>query len=394
MNKIISVSVYLLFFSIGCGFFSESTSSDKGSKAKWKSAGLQVDPQQANRDGSGFQKIIAVGEHLFVMNNLLKEGGNWDYRIFTTIHGSSDWDSLFLPERLSPFSWTTDGTNLYVGTGATGQIFKYAPTSKEWSEIQTGIKGPWSVLGLSYFNNGLLRHATKPADSISQISFMNFDDSNWNEIVAQSDTGQINWEGFIRTVEHQGALYMTTWGHGLWKWSGGENPIEQLPLPEAFMSNSTREYSSMPRGLTVFEDRVTTGFQYIGRIRQWLGTDWTELDSCIAYYPDVPYPGVHRNCNTPYSTHALVNWDDKLIAAGIRGGTPMLYTGASEAKGWRAIAPDSYDDSETWDMVVVGNTLYAAGWTTIWKFDLRLLEEAIEDSAPYLEYPTNSEVVY
>jgi hypothetical protein len=83
---------------------------------------------------------------------------------------------------------------------------------------------------------------------------------------------------------------------------------------------------------------------------------------------------------------------EHLFASGNGSAIPMLYMGdRGEPKGWKYIDFDGWCPSDrftcigltTYDMDVIGDTLYAAAWEGIYKFPLSKLDSAVVGQPSY-----------
>ena len=84
----------------------------------------------------------------------------------------------------------------------------------------------------------------------------------------------------------------------------------------------------------------------------------------------------------------FVTWNGHLIASGYNSSIPVVYMAPAHPKGWGLLGGDSWTGgSTTYDMTVVGDTLYTASWEAVWKYPLVQLDSAVKK---YPIYPTVS----
>jgi hypothetical protein len=188
---------------------------------------------------------------------------------------------------------------------------------------------------------------------------------------------------FTKARELRGNLFVISWECGTWIYDGLQ--WKALPYPEGLISGSGEPYDA-PHAIAVHKDRLYTGQRSYGGVHE-LQDDYSRVrvDSNTATDGSYYY-------KTPKQIKTLVSTGEYLVVAGIGAGVPEVYMGdKSDPKGWRSLRRGWCDNvrciaRETYGLDVVGDTLYAATWSGVFKFPLSDLEKSIKDEKSYYDY--------
>jgi hypothetical protein len=332
---------------------------------------------------AGYINITHVGNHLYVMDSRTLAGVR-KYRMFTSLQGTTVWDSLSLPNGLSPYSWLPDSPYLYVGTEETGDVWKYDTRTSDWTDMNTGADSGFTVQGLGMYEGGLVACLASPNKYTRPIL--------WNQAgswINLNKSGQFPISrSFHSGLEYNGTFYAATYDTGVWTWSPSDSLWKKLADP-AFDVPYLTGINRFPRALAVYQDSLYVGFFGGGGIQKYLGTNsWQRVDSCITYMvggsPVLP-------CNSGADVYALSTWNNHLISAGYYMSVPMVYMAPAQTKGWAYLGADTWKGgTTTYDMTVVGDTLYTASWEAVWKYPLSQLDSSVKKYPAYPQYPSSS----
>jgi len=350
----------------------------------WRSAGLTASSVDLDST-AGYINITHVGNRLYVMDSRTLAGVR-KYRMYTSLQGTTVWDSLSLPNGLSPYSWLPDSPYLYVGTEETGDVWKYDSRTSGWTDMNTGADSGFAVQGLGMYEGGLVACLASPNKYTRPILWNQA--GNW---VNLNKSGQFPISrSFHSGLEYNGTFYAATYDTGVWTWSPSDSVWQKLADPVA-QYESTVLTGKFPRALSVFHDSLYIGyFNLMGIQKIANGNTWVRADSCLAY---MLADGVNSNtnCNSAVNVYALSTWNNHLISAGYYSSVPMVYMAPTQAKAWAALGADTWKGgTTTYDMTVVGDTLYTASWEAVWKYPLSQLDSSVKTYPAYPQYPSSS----
>jgi hypothetical protein len=391
-----------------CSLFNPSSGAkDKDEKILgWSNTNLLVS-ENMQSDGSGIQKVISVKDYIFAMNAKTLKDGKKDFRMFVHKHNSSTWDSLHIPGRITPYSWAVDEDYLYVGTDTLGQLWRYEPDAKNWTNLELDVNPKFKITGVIADGNHIVISAGGFEAEFFPFLLKSKERSEWKDITNPNDSAYM---AMVRGVEWNNAIYMATWSHGVKKFNLSTEEWESMPHPPVFNpinAPSLGLTTPLSRTLAVFNDQLWLGVLNNDGIFTLEADGWQRQDSCIAFRPNGSHPddtyAASYSCNRPLDVFALATWNNYLFAAGTQSGMPYVYTGDRETKGWRPIDVKSlcYDVggwcpyNRVYSITVSNDYLYMANWVGIYKFPLSQIEDAIENAAwGYPEYEEGALVYY
>ena len=383
MKKVVVATAALLFVSCvsgGHGTDPNKTNSDWG----WRSAGLTASSVDLGNN-SGYQKITHVGNRLFVMDARWVNGRQ-RARMFTSMQGSSTWDTLWMPNGMTPESWLPADPFLYVGTDTLGQVWKYDTRTATWTDLKTNASSIYMVQGLAMFQSNLIAAFASPMTYNWPIKLMDTT-GNWKDI--NHDTTLASIKSFHTGIEYHGTFYAATYDTGVWAWTPSDSMWRKVTDPPYGKPTLSSLYNGYPRSMSIFNDSLYVGYWNGGGLDRYLGENsWNREDSCINYKSD----GVSLSpCNSPVNIYASAIWNNHLIVSGYYSSIPVVDMAPAKPKGWSLLGGDTWKGGfTTYDMTVVGDTLYTASWEAVWKYPLSQLDSAVKMYSAYPQYPSSS----
>jgi hypothetical protein len=344
-----------------------------------------------NKWGNGYMDIAHSGKHIFVRDGKVSNPQTLkpDNRIFMSVQGSNAWEEIQRPDSVAVFTIYADESGLYVSAS---KLWHYDPVANKWTDmnIQAGMPGfefreKLDVCGMARFNGQLVVAIGNYVDELGYtIAFilMLEPDGTWKDISPPDNYSYEKYPFyFVKAVEWHGKLFAISQNVGTWVYDGSR--WEKLPQILTYYTN--RLYDS-PTAIAVHKDRVYTGQYSYGGVQE-VQDDYSRVQVDSNTATDGTY-----HYNTPYRIKTLVSTGEHLLVAGIgRGGMPRVYMGdKGEPKGWRYLWQGWCDKfrciaQETYGLDVVGDTLYAATWTGVFKFPLSDLEKSIENEKSYYD---------
>jgi len=351
----------------------------------WRSAGLTASGADLSAN-AGYQLITHVGNRLFVMDARLINNVR-RYRIFTATQGNDKWDSLALPNGVFPYSWLPDSPYVYVGPEAGGTLYRFDTRDFTWMDMKIGADAKYRVTGIGKFEGKLITSLASPTTYDWPVYIQNTD-TGWSRLKkGLADSLLFN---FHTGIEYHGTFYAATYDTGLWAWTPSDSQWRKIQDPNyaiPYMDSLTNRY---PRSLSVFHDSLFVGYWNSGGIQKYLGNNlWARADSCISYLyngsPQVP-------CNTPNDAYTMAQWNGHLMTSGTWSSIPVVYMAPGQPKGWALLGGDTWQGGigDTYDMTVVGDTLYTASWKAVWKYPLSQLDSSVTMYSAYPKYPSSS----
>ena len=141
--------------------------------------------------------------------------------------------------------------------------------------------------------------------------------------------------------------------------------------------------------MAIFRDSLYVSYWNGGGIDRYLGSSsWHREDSCISYTEDRV---ALSPCNSPTNTYTMAVWNNHLIASGYYSSIPVVDMAPAQPKGWALLGGDTWKGGfSTYDMTVVGDTLYTASWEAVWKYPLSQLDSSVKKYPAYPQYPSSS----
>lgn len=381
MKQYLSLLV-LLFATISCSSNGGVGPNSSKSVFGWQTAGLNLDRDSINHWGTGVSKVTHTKNHLFAMNAKVADTVETylkDYRMFVSTQGNSSWKELWLPNKVSPYSWYANDQYLYVGTDQTSELWRYDPESEEWTDMKLFSESLFRVYCISEFNGALVVNLSTGSDSTKNFVFIQNEQKQWIDINRERNVPS----AFHSAVEYSGKLFVATYNKGVWEWNPADSVWTHLSNPIDRMGEA--EYNFYPRSMTVHENALYVSFWAAGGIQKYLGNDqWQTVDSS---YID----GEIIRSTTALDIYSLYSDGTHLFSAGEHHSIPTVYTAPDEPKGWRIISQKSYCPPDsfmclgsiTLSMTVFNDTLYSASWNRLLKFPLSDLAEGIADAKAY-----------
>jgi len=379
---------FLIVIFVLCGCTDGTTSSyPEEAPGLWQRVDFVPNPDETGKVGSGFQKVTHVGRHLFVMDAYTLSGGDTRYRMFTSEIGSGIWDTLSLPEGRYAESWVSDGEYLYIGADTLSEVYKYSPDSKELFRLPVAHEDHrFRVSGVAVFKGSIVAGLSSNQTYNRPIMWLQ-NDTDWVNINA--DSSFLNTASWHTGLEFKGDLYVATYAEGIYQYFTDQQTWQEVtpPPPSATRVSRGLDWSFHgSRGILIFEDHLVVSYRGGGGVQKYLGDGvWERLDSVI-YIPE----GKYFQGNIGLHNYALATWNGRLITAGYYPSVPFLYVGDEHPKGWQRIDQESWYDwyiSNVYDMDVVGDSLYVAGYEGLIVFPLEKLDEATEGAAIYPAFP-------
>jgi len=348
----------------------------------WRTTGLKPNADELNTIGTGIQKITHVGNRLFAMDARVTATGKKNFQMFTTLQGDSTWDTLWLPNRVSPYCWYTDSIYLYVGTDLTGQVWRYDPKNNSWVDLLTNADSLFRVYSISEFKGHIIASLSSGWDTTKSPVLILQDNGKWLDINSKQLFAA---NAFHKGIEFNNVFYASTYDQGVWYWTPTDSTWHQLSNPPRSDVGGTA-INAYPRGMAVFENELYIGYWNGGGIQKYLGNDsWLRVDSMFL--------DSLKNLKTTTASdiYSLATGGGHLFSAGYYSSNPTVYTGATEPKGWRKISRATYCPADSFqclgtnvsDMDIVNDTLYAAAWDALLKFPLSDLDSGIIGAPAY-----------
>ena len=337
--------------------------------------------------GSSPQLLKTVPGYL-VMQDMRWIQGQEAYRFFIQKIGSTKWDTIPNPVGVQSFGvgWTVDSSFVYAGSINTPHLFQLDATTKTWTEI------PISLADSVKTKRGIFSQVPHSPDGVPYV--LRYNDSMLIQISDVASDGYLYpeldlwgtsqgglWNGtpdsmsendaWLASRVYHGSLYVATYGHGVWRmganrlWSQtAKTNVQQMPGG----ITGVMVYETGPRAIEVVNDKMYVSFLggHVYRYNDAVDT-WTDVAACDS--GTVCFPKPNNNM-------ALTQYKGRLIAAGMDVPVPVWYNDTTGVwtwlsyETWRNAFPTSDHTGPTYDMTVVGDTLYVAHEKGIVKLDL------------------------
>jgi len=381
MKKVVVATAALLFVSCVSGGHStdpNKTNPDWG----WRSAGLTASSVDLGSN-AGYQFIAHIGKQIFVMDARILDSKR-KYRIFTSLQGSSKWDTLSMPNGRSPYTWLPDSPFVYVGVESGGQVWRYDVRYSSWTDLKTGADTQYRITGLGLLQGHLVASMASSTSKNWPILIQG-SDSIWKDIRSGlGDSSEIN---FHTGIEYHGTFYAATYDTGVWAWTPSDSMWRKIQDPSSPFDSAVHD-GKFPRTMVVFNDSLYVGYYNNNGIQKLLGNTWSRMDSCAVY----PSGGTKiANCAGPVHAYTSAIWNNHLIVSGYYSSIPVVDMAPAKPKGWSLLGGDTWKGGfTTYDMTVVGDTLYTASWEAVWKYPLSQLDSAVKMYSAYPQYPSSS----
>lgn len=336
-------------------------------------------------------------------------------RIFASKIGSTQWDTLSSSEWIRYIYG--DSSGLYAGTQLSGKVLKYDFERHMWNEIYAlkfDSAGFYSVYGITMYRGWPVvciagfEDSTDLRQETIKLFMKMQTDTGWADITYDYDSSKEYPFQFHKGVELNGKLYAISSARGMWRYDGRWKKMARIPHAEWAIWEKQYAYDTseiimdivVHKGkIYVFGEKSST---YVLEYDEAMDM-WNPVDSVIATYDDTidtnaawvdPYRGQRLYQNTPPYKYSLASDGKHLFVAGEWPSLPAVYMGdygepyGIEEKGWRYVdgnwcTTSCMSADGTYDMEVVGDTLYMANWKGLLKFPLADLDSAISNRDPY-----------
>jgi hypothetical protein len=366
-----------------CGLFSSTDSQEPSTPAPvgWRSAGLEFADANAITNGGGAQRMVAVGEYLFVMDAFRPEAPlnvenprPFQWRIWQGKVGSSQWKQIHIPDGESAQSLLSFENTLVVGTKYTGFVWQYFPETEEWEPVDVPLlqerDGLVTVLGT--YDGNLVVGITSYVKTDDHIFWMKQGDSGIT--IPGIKAGSSPWE----IVEFDGYLYGIQSQWGLFRWKPGMDTLEKLPSPRGKVREAEDEYIST---IGVHQGRLLVGYASYedGLYRMEPDGSWISL---------TPMHSERPIRDAPRDIRVILSYQDRLIIAGASGSSPRLWapkdSTCPDFGDWKIVdnlgckGQDGCSQAssvQTWGMVGIGDTLYWSWWNFVLKIPTQELDD-------------------
>jgi len=383
--KKIFIGLFILLFLCSCHMWPNEQEEVK-SPFGWRSAGLQFDDRSV-----ALSQMFHSGNYIFVMDGGIQYLDEYypNKYIYFTEQGSMVWDTLKLPENVTPSVIYADSNNgLYIGTSATGQVWHYNPNMKTWNSLIK--KDNLYIYGITRLNNNLVISMCDTLWNVKENCpiLIQQDDGTWEDITPASDILV-----FTNAREWHNDLFVITSNHkGLWRFNSANKEWSQISI------NDQPIHTLLP-SIEVYKDRLFVGYSSNGvwslndDYQTWKCEDFEWIN--YSHSPIFGWGDVVMRGNPMYVWTLKTN-GEYLFSAGYDDITPRLYMGdRGEPMGWRKIGsgsslcpkPGYRLCSFTYGLDVIGDTLYAAAKTGVYKIPIVELDSAIKNSDPYGRFP-------
>ncbi len=413
MKKFFAIVFALFLCSCNTGQGSGTPPEENKPPFGWRSAGFTPDPSEINRWGTGLAEITHSKDYIFIMDAAIGKDENSPgyrraaHRIFISRQGMETWDTLKLPQGLNPLSFYGDSSGLYVGSYVNAIVWHYEPASKKWTNMnifELKENQGFNVYGITRLNSQLVislagfEDTTAVDKLIIAPILLQQSDGTWKDI-APPNTGTLEVPSHLRKAplhffaarEWRGDLFVATGEDGVWRYSSLNGQWSKVPNPNqpfwTFLYDGYYTEEVAAQDLTIYNSRLHM-IGYMGGIYA-LNDDlrsWTGIDSIRT-----SESGVLKS-NTPLYPYALASDGEHLFVSGTNSGIPAVYMGyRGEPKGWRHIDKGEWCNPSRWrclglstyDLDVIGDTLYAAAWEGLYKFPLADLDSSIANEESY-----------
>jgi len=375
---------FLLVSCVGSGGTATGPKADT-LRVGWEGAGFWPPAAAIKDSGASPQLIKYVDGHLVVQDMYTLVNGTQSYRLFERALGNANWDSIALPTGVSfDIGWMVDSPYVYLGAAYQAKLFRYNIQQNEWKElpisladsVQTGRgwfpKQPdapyWVPFVLKYHDSLMVSIAAFGNSVALQLPRLNI----WGMMEGGVWKGVLDslneTDNFADVQEFHSKLYGATYMSGVFRLSS-QRIWQKLPPPDYIVFQGDSSALGRSRSLEVMGDNLYVAYLG-GAVYRWNETaqSWTNIAQCDS--GRICYP-------KPYDNIALTHYKDRLIAAGISMPIPVWYNDTTgqwnylSRETWQAAFPSKNDyTGPTYDMVVVGDTLYVAHERGILKLDL------------------------
>ncbi len=357
---------------VGCA---EAVGPSGPSAFGWRSAGLVM--KDADRYG-GLHRMIKVGSSLFAMDAFSSDSApkkRWsEWRIWEMRDGK--WEQLKLPQGEIPNTWTSQGSQLLIGTKYSGRVLSFDVSSRNWDSVVIPIRPSspdtmWEIASIGLYSGNVF---------IGSITSGSLDHVCWIGGVGPAGL-RIPCFGKNQNIipddvmEFEGSLYAIDQQYGIYRWKTGDAAWEQLPSARGRTNSKEEEGVS---AIGIHHGKLYVGYAgYYDGLFRWNGDGtWTSMTP-------KPPDGTNR-AETPRDIRVITSYKDRLYMAGVAGSSVMYWSPKDSTKpawgDWR-LADDGWCSTEyrcgsqNWGIVGIGDTLYATGWGFVAKSPIADIEK-------------------
>ena len=418
------VAILVAFVLLGC---TDHTSTGPVEKKEERLYGWRWDDFKPVPDASkmfgGLREIYNVGEWIVLMDDYYSSNAYTSPgkvtatpRIYASRIGSTQWDTLYSPEWIRYIYG--DSTGLYAGTQLSGKVLKYDFSRRLWDEIyklEFASTGFYNVYGIAVYKGfpvvcfaGYDDRADIRPETIKLFMKMQTD-TGWVDITYDYDSSKEYPFQFHKGVELNGKLYAISGARGVWRFDGIWKRLARIPYPDWATWVPSYDTSDIAMDIVVHKQKLyVIGEKFSTNVLEYDEAldRWNPVDSVVETYDESidpndpfadPYRGHRTFHNTPFRRYALASDGEHLFVAGDDPPWPAVYMGdyglpyGNEEKGWRFVKGNFCENlrclstQATYDMEVVGDTLYLANWSGVLKFPLADLDSAIAKEQSYPE---------
>ncbi|MCQ2107344.1 MAG: hypothetical protein MJZ05_01105 [Fibrobacter sp.] len=348
-------------------------------------------------------RIILVDNHW--SSNQYTSPGSVTYtpRVFASKIGSTHWDTLKTSEWIRYVYG--DSTGLYAGTQLSGKVLKYDFDRSIWDEL---YKLPfdslayYNVYGIAIYQGRPIvcfagyEDSTDKRNETIKIAYKMQTDTGWADITYDYDSTREYPMQFNKGVELNGKLYTISGDRGMWRYDGSWKRMAKIPQPDWATWIPAYDTSDIALDIVVHREKIyVIGEKSSSDVLEYDEAldRWNPIDSVIetndSSYGHLTHP------NTPSNRFSLASDGKHLFVSGSNPPWPYVYMGdygapyGNEEKGWREVEGNFCPNNiclahgSTYDMIAVGDTLYAVNKEALLKFPLKDLDETISDQESY-----------
>jgi len=341
----------------------------------WRTAGLES-PQRGEGD-TQWVNVQAAGTRLVAMNSV---GQLW-----VSAGYSSGWARVSWSNPGTPYSIRTDNDSLWVGTEKPSRLYNARIGEWHWKDLKIPVPDTAPITIVGRFKGRTLAVGA----AYRQDYVLLQDGEKWTDW-GQGKTGSSPF----RLLEVGDTLWAGTWESGLWYrvWGEASWKYQKAAARTSFVPGTARnDTTRFIRGLAWHRGSLWTA--------DW-GGETTEMPGGKA-----PYIAA-RNCppdssgaaclrDLPVNLLTMISWKDRLIAAGFFGSSGHVFDDSS--RHWIPLEDswcwNDYVDcggTRTYDLVGLGDTVYAATNRFIMKFPVSLLPKMSPALEARYHWPTDT----
>lgn len=415
-----AIRVFLVLSLLALLACADKSNNADNAVAGWRSAGLSL-PDAENT--GGVHELAAVGDVLFALDCYTTPRDSngirhREWRLWSSKVGSDDWSILpFVHDSCSPEEIHVFQGSLYASSICKTSVdttlvkyeglWQYSIVDKKWNQalklgqglmpkngtsLGIGAIGDYKGALVVFVGNGQKEY----------VCWMGGGDSKQEKIIPCPGNAKNIFRMEIR--ELNGALYGISEPYGVFRYTEGAAAWDSLPSARGRKETMTVDIckdaagllgvnsnvncsQEVPAGLdegvasiTVHDSHIIVGYKFNalndrGLFRLNDDDTWTSLT------PNYMYQDTVTISDAMETTEALLSYKGWLIAGGYFSSEPRFWVPLDSATpkfgdwrivydNWGDVVGDSTTVVKTTDLLGVGDTLYAAAWTTVIKIPL------------------------